>query len=104
MNPEALEVACKHFQEYRDDSVTNVRKELAKTRRELRALGLKHDKLVHRERTLDTEREMLREDNAKLRTELRQMASFLSCLEGQCADRKAELAKTNSIYSITSWR
>jgi chromosome segregation ATPase len=104
MNEEALEVASKHFQEYRDDAVSNLRKELAKTRRELRALGAKHDKLVHRERSLETEREVLKEENGRLRTELRQMASFLSCLEGQCKDRREDLSKTNHIYSITSWR
>jgi septal ring factor EnvC (AmiA/AmiB activator) len=104
MNEEALEVACKHFQEYRDDAVASVRKELNKTRRELRALGARHDRLVHRERSLETEREVLKEENARLRTELRQMASFLSCLEGQCSDRRTELAKTNNIFAITSWR
>ena len=104
MNEEALEVASKHFQEYRDEAVCSVRKDLAKARRDLRALGYRHEALVHRERALETEKEVLREENAKLRTELRQVVSFLSCLEGQCSDRRSELAKTNSIYSITSWR
>ena len=104
MNEAALEVASTHFQEYRDDAVTNVRKELAKVRRELRALGQRHDKLVHRERTLETEREMLQEENGKLRTQLRQLVSFLTCLEGQCSDRRAELAKANGIYSVMPWR
>ena len=104
MNEEALEVACKHFHEYRDETLTSVRKELAKARRELRTLGQRHERLAQRERDLEQEREALRCENGKLRTELRQVVSFLSCLEGQCSDRRCDLAKTNSIYSMTSWR
>ena len=104
MNEEALEVASKHFQEYRDDAAANVRKELAKARRELRAKGALVDGLLRTKQEQLATIEMLREDNDKLRTQLRQLVSFLSCLEGQCSDRRAELAKSNSIYSMTSWR